>query len=191
MARREKYKACVEPKLDLIIGWREQGISEEDIAKNKLKIAYSTLRVYKEKYPALKTALDTSREILGNKIKKGLWKEAAGYEYTETTEQIESVIDRNGNDTGKRKIKRTKTTKWARPSANLVIFALCNLLPDEFKRVDKEVVDDLKDKIDNLENSVNNKLELSNVKVNKMIEFLYSDAIDESKKNKKELENNK
>lgn len=188
MGRPEKYKEHVEPKLDLIIAWREQGISEEDIATEKLKIAYSTLRVYKEKYSALKAALDTSREILGNKIKKGLWKEAIGYEYEEVTEQIESIIDKTGKDTGKRKVKRIKTTKWARPSSNLVIFALCNLLPEQFKRVDKEVVDELKDKIDNLEDSVNNKLESSNEKINKMLGVLYGDAIAESIKNKKELE---
>jgi len=188
MARREKYKTHVEPKLDLIVSWRETGLSEEDIATLKLKIAYSTLRVYKEKYPALKAALDTSREVLGAKIKKGLWKEAIGYEYVETSEQIESIIDKNGKDTGKRKVKRVKTTKWARPSSNLVIFALCNLLPEEFKRVDKEVVDDLKNKIDDLGDSVKNKIELSNSKVNEMLEVLYGKAIDESIKNKKELE---
>lgn len=142
-----KYHSHVEPKLDLIESWRQKGESEENIA-DKLHVAYSTFRVYRDKYPALAAVLAVSREKLVAKIKKSLWKEAIGYEYEEKTEFIEGIMDKNGNFTGNKKIKRTITKKIARPQPNCIQFALCNLAPDEFQRLDKEAVKEIENKID-------------------------------------------
>jgi len=148
---RSKYKTHVEPHIELIKSWRESGLTLDQISE-KLKIANSTIRKYADMHEALAAALMASKEKLVANLKKSLWQEARGYEYTEVQE---SSVVVNGQETGKEKI--TKTTKKMRGVPNLLVFALCNLCPEEFKRIDKEVIKELEDKIDEkfrLENSI-------------------------------------
>ena len=56
----KKYKELVEPRLKEIQSWARDGLTEENIAE-KLGIAYSTLRDYKEKNSALSAALKRAR----------------------------------------------------------------------------------------------------------------------------------
>jgi hypothetical protein len=67
--------------------------------------------------------------------------------------------------------------KIARSQAQLLIFALCNLCPEEFQRVDKEAIKELKDEVQKKVNIENNKLD-------KIMEVLYGPAIKEKEKNK-------
>jgi transcriptional regulator with XRE-family HTH domain len=170
IGRKSKYYTHVQPKLDLIQGWRQKGDSEEAIAK-KLGIAYSTLSEYKLKFSEFVEALSISKEKLVNNLKKSLYKEALGYSY----EEVKTLIEESylGN---KKKIEKTK--KIARSQANLLIFALCNLCPEEFQRVDKEAIKELKDEIHKKVNIENNKLD-------KIMEVLYGPAIKEKEKNSK------
>jgi len=138
--RKCKYYTHVEPKLDLIENWRQKGDSEEKIA-NKLGIAYSTLKEYKLKFSAFSSVISTSKEKLVINLKRSLWKEALGYEYEEVKKTVEKSYLGN-------KTKTEKTKKKFRGQPNLLIFALCNLLPEEFKRVDKEIIKELENKID-------------------------------------------
>lgn len=137
----------VEKKFTDIIAWRQEGKTEEEIA-NLLNIAYSTLKLYKRKHPEFAELLRESKQRLANKIKKSLYKEAMGYEYEEVTEVFEGIIDVNGNEKSTKKIKRTKTKKMMRGVPQLIIFALCNLCPEQFQRVDKEIIDEIEKKID-------------------------------------------
>lgn len=171
-----KYFTHIEPRLDEIISLRQKGETIEDIAI-LLNVSYSTIRKWANVHKALKEALEESKTRLANNVKKSLWKEAIGYEYEET----ETLIEESYLGTKKKIIKRKK---FARPQSNLVIFALCNLLPDEFKRVDKEVIKGIKEIAEN----ENKNLLFNNNKVNEMLGVLYKKAIDESLKNKKDLE---
>jgi hypothetical protein len=148
---KSKYYTHVEKKLELIRSWRESGLTERQIAE-KLNIVYSTLQKYKTLHEDLTVVLQASKAKLVANLKKSLWQEAIGYEYTEVQESS-VIID--GKEIGKK--KRTKTTKKMRGVPNLLVFALCNMAPEEFKRVDKEVIKELEDKIDEkfrLENSI-------------------------------------
>lgn len=69
---RNKYYTHVEPKLDIIKGWRQDGLNEKQIAE-QLDVGYSTFRDYKEKYPALSAVLSTSKEFLINELKKTVY----------------------------------------------------------------------------------------------------------------------
>lgn len=177
---KSKYETHVEPNLDLIESWREEGISEENIAK-QLGVAYSTFKVYKGKHKALSAILLKTKKKLVAKLKKTLWKEALGYKYEEKQEIIEAIMDENGNITNKKKVKRTVTTKYARPVPALVQFALCNLAPELFARVDKDIAKSLKD----LEEKTTKNNGISAKKLDKMLDVLYSGAIKE-----KETKNN-
>jgi len=79
---RNKYHTHVEPKLLLIEAWARDGIIDEDIAK-KLGIAYSTLKLYKDKYSALSAALKRGKEVADVEVEHALFKRAVGYEYAE------------------------------------------------------------------------------------------------------------
>lgn len=138
--RKSKYETHVKPFFEEIKAWRQIGLSEEEISK-KLNIAYSTLSEYKVKYPEFMEVLEVSKIKLVNNLKKSLWKESLGFEYEET----ETLIEESYLGT-KKKIRKVK--KYARSQSQLLIFALCNLCPEEFKRVDKEYVLELEEKVD-------------------------------------------
>lgn len=148
--RKSKYDSHVKPKLAEIENWREKGFSEEWIAA-KLGVAYSSLSLYKLKYSELSEVLSKSKEKIGIKLKKALWREAEGYEYTEVHEdaELEPYYDEFGKLQHRViKIRRKKIKKKCRPQQSLLIFALCNILPDEFKRIDKDVLDNLGEELE-------------------------------------------
>lgn len=177
MPPRSKYETHVKNRLDDIIAWRHQGLSEEDIA-NELKLHYSTLYKYKFKYPELANALWESKQKLGNKMKRSMIKEAMGYEYEEIHEHVEAIPDPNDNKKKiVTKIHRKSVKKWYRASATLLMFYLCNLLPDEFKRIDKEAVEELKEKVLDA---------FSDDRINKAFKVLYDE--EEKKEAKKRLD---
>lgn len=148
---KSKYLSHVHPHLSLIKSWREAGLTERQISE-KLNVAYSTLQEYKKLHEDLTGVLQASKEKLVANLKKSLWQEALGYEYTEVQESAEVITDedeKNDKKTNKRpkKLRRTKITKKFRGVPNLLIFALCNLCPEEFKRIDKEAMKEIEDKI--------------------------------------------
>lgn len=148
--RESQYEIKVKPNLTLIEDWRNQGCSEDMIAL-KLGVGKSTFQAYKTRYEDLKEVLRNSKRLLGAKIKKQLYKECLGYEYEETHEEarVEPVIDENGKvNNVVKEIKRKRIKKWHRPQQNLIIFALCNLLPEEFQRVDREIIENLGDELE-------------------------------------------
>ncbi|MDD5651170.1 MAG: hypothetical protein PHF86_12275, partial [Candidatus Nanoarchaeia archaeon] len=162
-----KYETNIKPNFELIKSWREKGLTERQIAE-KLKIHYSTLQKYKTQNEDLKRVLQTSKEKLVANLKKSLWEEALGYEYEETDKLVEKkpfrlakrdktgkiLKDENGDTIFtteyKEVVKIRKVTRKARPVPTLLIFALCNLCPEEFKRQDKDV----ESQIDELTNDI-------------------------------------
>ena len=122
--RPNKYKTHVEPFLDRI---KELALvmTEEQIA-DTLGIAYSSFRVYKQKYPALNDNLQKGRKDLVCELKSTLIKKAKGYYYEEI-----KVIEELNPDTGTLEIvRREKNKKYAQPDV-----AAGNLL---LKNYDKE-----------------------------------------------------
>ena len=148
--RKSKYETHVKPNFELIQSWREKGLSEETVAA-KLNVAYSSLSLYKQQYPEFSEVLGKCKEKLGVKLKKTLWKETLGYTFEEIQEEteVEPHRNKNGSITEKIvKIKRKKIKRKCRPQPSLLMFALCNLFPDEFKRIDKEAIKEFGDLVD-------------------------------------------
>ena len=80
-----KYQQWLEPDgLLLLEGWARDGLTDEQIAHN-MGCAYSTLREWKDKYPALSAALKKGKEIVDYEVENALLKRALGYEYEEVT----------------------------------------------------------------------------------------------------------
>lgn len=171
-----KYESHIKPNLLLIKDWRQQGFTLEQIS-HKLNVSYSTFREHVKARPELSEAVDTSKQNLVAELKKSLWQEAKGYRYTETVTYEEKIrnpkYDKDINNGEKefivRKQRVTKYDKYARPQATLLIFALCNLNPDFFRRVDKDAIDDLRKELDKIAKGFNNSkfLKAANDNVNK------------------------
>lgn len=73
-----KWESHVEPKLVLVEAWARDGLKLEQIAHN-LGIADSTLRKYRDTYPALAAALARGREICDVEVENALHRKALGY----------------------------------------------------------------------------------------------------------------
>lgn len=65
-----------------IQGWARDGLTDEQIAHN-MGIAYSTLRVWKDKYQTLSAALKKGKEVVDREVENALLKRAIGYTYEE------------------------------------------------------------------------------------------------------------
>lgn len=142
MVAKSKWDTHVKDKLVVVEGWARNGLTEKQIAQN-LGVAYSTFRVYKEKYPALSAVLKKGREVIDFEVEGALIKRALGYSYEEITrELVENEI------TGSAELKVVKTvTKQVAPDVTAQIFWLKNRKPDEWKndpnkfKLDKEALE--------------------------------------------------
>ena len=77
-ARSKAAKWLEEEGLLRIAGWARDGCTDEEIAKN-VGVAYSTLRVWRDKYPALSAALKCARDVADRKVENKLFERAQGY----------------------------------------------------------------------------------------------------------------
>ena len=123
---RSKYKEWLEEeKLILINGWAKKGLTEEQISKN-MGIAYSTLREWKKKYPAIEAALKKGKEVVDYEVESALFKRAMGYEYEEEKTYIQEV---DGVQTKRKEIIK----KQIPPDTTAIIFWLKNRKPIEWR----------------------------------------------------------
>lgn len=73
-----KYKNWITPDgLLLLTGWARDGLTDEQIAR-KVGIAYSTLRAWRDKFPAVSAALKSSKEIVDYEVENALYKKCVG-----------------------------------------------------------------------------------------------------------------
>ena len=119
VGRPNKYITHVEPRLLEVEAWARNGDIDETIAQ-KLGVAYSTFRKYKDEYKALSAALKKGKEVVDFEVENSLLKRAMGYRYTETTREKALVV--------------TKTvTKEVAPDTTAQIFWLKNRKPQEWR----------------------------------------------------------
>lgn len=118
-----KYQRWLEPDgLLLLEGWARDGLTDEQIAHN-MGCAYSTLREWKDKYPALSAALKRGKEVVDIEVENALLKRAMGYDYVEERVEI--------SDSGKRKV--IQTTKHVAADTTAQIYWLKNRRPDRWR----------------------------------------------------------
>lgn len=124
--RKCKYETNVKPYLDKIKKWKEQGATEEQIAKN-LGVAYSSFNEYKVQFSELSEILKSINYApLVEDLKSALIKKAKGFEYKEKKEYI-----REDPETGKKTKYVEITTRYAQPDTT-AIFGALNIYDDEY-----------------------------------------------------------
>lgn len=118
-----KYEKWLEPDgLILLEGWARDGLTDKQIAHN-MGCAYSTLRDWCDKYPALSAALKKGKDVVDFEVENALLKRALGYEYTE--ERVERSV-KDGT-------KIIQTVKHVAPDTTAQIFWLKNRRPQKWR----------------------------------------------------------
>ncbi|BFH16515.1 transposase [Paenibacillus dendritiformis] len=130
--RKNKYHSHVEPKLLLVEAWARDGTIDEDIAK-KLGVAYSTFRVYVDKYPALSAALKRGKEVADVEVENALFRRAIGYQYDEVTREADKVSDPETGELVTVMVETKRVTKEVQPDVAAQIFWLKNRRPDKWR----------------------------------------------------------
>lgn len=125
MARGKFKEWLEEEKLALITGWARAGLTDEQISKN-MGIAYSTLREWKKKYPAISASLKKGKEVVDFEVENALYKRAIGYEYEEEKTYIQEV---DGKVTKKKEIIK----RHVPGDTTAQIFWLKNRKPKEWR----------------------------------------------------------
>lgn len=123
--------------------WARDGLTDEQIAKN-MGVAYSTLRVWKEKFQAISASLKKGKEVVDIEVENALLKRALGYEYEEVKREYEFG----------ELSKETVIRKQVVPDTTAQIFWLKNRRPDLWRdkqdvNVNKKMEDE-KTKLDDL-----------------------------------------
>ncbi|WP_442913559.1 transposase [Lacrimispora sp.] len=127
-----KYEYWLTPEgLLLIEAWARDGLTDEQIAHN-MGVAYSTLRVWRDKYPALSAALKRGKEVVDIQVENALLKRALGYQYKEVKTEEYRVKDGPVKNV-------TTTIKEVVPDTTAQIFWLKNRKPEVWR--DKQNVE--------------------------------------------------
>ena len=114
-----KYVKWLEPEnLLLLRGWAQDGLTDEQIAKN-IGVNRATLYDWKKRFPDLDDALKKGKEVSDYEVENALFKSATGYEYEE------EVLSNAG--------KVEKVKRYAKPNVTAQIFWLKNRKPDQWR----------------------------------------------------------
>ncbi|HCV1905477.1 TPA: helix-turn-helix domain-containing protein [Staphylococcus aureus] len=126
MARIELYeKLDIVNKLGLVEGWKRDGLTDEQIARN-LGVSKHTLIKWKKNIPDFLDAIKKGKEVSDYELENALYKRAVGYCYEEETV------------TNKGEVVKIKKYEHANPTS--LIFALKNRLPHKYRdKVEQEI----------------------------------------------------
>lgn len=126
MARQTLYeKLDIKDKLGLVEGWKRDGLTDEQIAKN-LGVSKHSLIKWKKEKPDFLDAIKKGKEVSDYELENALHKRATGYYYKEETV------------TNKGDVVQVEKYEHANPTS--LIFALKNRLPRKYRdKVEQEV----------------------------------------------------
>lgn len=126
-----KYQEWLEEQnLKKVEYWAMCGLTDEQIAKDKMQVAISTFYDWKSKFSEFSESLKKGRET-PIEIATALKNACVGYYIYEE----EIIQDYNGN------IRKKKIKKYVKPDTTAIIYALNNLAPDNFSNKHREVAD--------------------------------------------------
>lgn len=126
MARKSYYeKMEIDDKLGLIEGWKRDGLTDDQVAKN-LGVSKNTLIKWKREEVNFMNAIKKGKEVSDYELENALHKRATGYYYEEETV------------TNKGEIVTVRKYEHANPTS--LIFALKNRLPNKYRdRVEQSI----------------------------------------------------
>lgn len=126
MARQTLYeKLDIKDKLGLVEGWKRDGLTDEQIAKN-LGVSKHSLIKWKKEKPDFSNAIKKGKEVSDYELENALHKRATGYYYREQTVTNQGEV--------------VEVEKYEHANPTSLIFALKNRLPKKYRdKVEQEV----------------------------------------------------
>ena len=123
MAKGKRAEWEEDDNLLLLAGWRRDGLTIEQIARDKVGCNPVTIYDWINKSPKIANALKKSKEIVDREVESALFKQITGYyvDEFETTYRY----DENGN---KYEFESKTKRKYVPPSNAAIFFALKNRL---------------------------------------------------------------
>lgn len=106
----------------LIECWAREGLTDEQISKN-IGVAYSTLREWVAKFPAISAALKKGKAPVDFEVENALLKRALGYEWEEVTTEVYGD--------GRKHVR--KVTRNVPPDVGAIAFWLKNRKPKKWR----------------------------------------------------------
>lgn len=122
--------------IELITGWRREGIPLEEIATKYIGIGSTTMWRWTKESDDLATALAMSQDITNAKVEKALLKRALGYDYDELTHELVE---------GEMRLVK-KTRKHVSPDVKACLSWLYSRRSDRW-RATQEPIDNVADEI--------------------------------------------
>lgn len=138
-----KYQKWLEPEsLILLEGWARDGLTDEQIAKN-MGISYSTLKDWKNKYPAISATLKKGKEIVDTEVENALLQKALGMKKTvQKPIKLKEIKYDNGKRVSeKERIEYAEEEVFIPPDTTAQIFWLKNRRPDKWRDKQKDDTD--------------------------------------------------
>ena len=138
MAKYEKW--LQEENLIKISGWARDGLIDKEIAA-QMGISYSTLREWRDRFPALSAALKIGKDVADRKVEHKLFDKAVGFtQKVQKPIKLKRTIYENGKKVEEYEyIKMVEEEVYIPPEASCQFFWLKNRKPKEWK--DKQQVD--------------------------------------------------
>lgn len=121
--------------------WAREGLTEAQIAKNKMHVAYSSMREWKKKFPALAAALKKGKEPVDAELEENAFKNANGLFFIEDT--VTDIFYEGTNEKGEPIEKSRhvhKTRHQVPPNATMQIFLMKNRMPDRYREKREEQI---------------------------------------------------
>lgn len=140
--RKDSYEVRVQPKLELVKGWRRRGLTNQQIADN-LGISLQSFDNYVKRYEEFADAVDGGAEECEVHIENALVKRALGYNWKEVTRERKLVIN---PETGKEEYKLVVTksvTKHVPPDVSAQQYYLEHRVPKRWERVPSAYIDSI------------------------------------------------
>lgn len=123
-----KYEEWLQPEgLLKIEGWARDGLTDKQIAIDKIGISERTFTEWKTKYSAISSVLKKGKEVIDRQVENALLKRALGYQYNEVKKE------EYYNQEGELVEKKTVITKEVIPDTTAQIFWLKNRKPNDWR----------------------------------------------------------
>ena len=129
MAKGKYQEWLTEKGLIRLKGWAFDGLTDEQIAKDKIGIGVRTLYEWKDRFPQIMQALKDGKEIPDREVEAALYKRATGYEFEEVTKEWDATCEKM--------IVTKRVKKHIPPDPTSIIFYLKNRKPDQWINKDK------------------------------------------------------
>ena len=134
MAKGKFTKWLTPDGLLLLEGWARDGLTDEQIAHN-MGVAYSTLRLWADKFPAISAALKKGKAPVDLEVENALLKKALGFRVT-VRKPVKVKTKKQLKDKGlieEERIEYTEEEVYIPPDTTAQIFWLKNRRPDKWR----------------------------------------------------------